>query len=578
MRKIWRDTFRLLMINWDTLILFQISYKVLFLCIQTLAFFLFDSALKQAHLVYVTTENVLELLKHPFMIICSLGLLLLLGIFIYIEVLAVILYCQNGFVGKRLTVIHLYHLLWNYMKESFTWSHIALFLWLCLLIPLAQFPLNSVFTGGFQLPEFIMAFVSERMSLKLLYKGIVLFIFIVFIFWVFVPHLILLEQYSFRKAVIQSMKRVRYHFGKYVGYLLGWNFMLSFFIYLGYFFILMLFFLFQKHWGNVESFWSGAQRISTLYKFIRPILITAGNFSFITILYQPSCMHFTPFKRNAKKVGMMLVRMTSTFLICVFVASGFSSSFPLSQEMNKVQIIAHRGGGFYGPENTLLGIQMGMESQADYAEVDVQQTKDGVLVLSHDTSLERTTHVSKEIYNVAYAELQNYSIVNSEEKVPTLEEVLRTVKGRLKLMIELKPNGHEKDLEQKVIDLVKEYEMEKECIISSLNLEMLQTIKKLDPTIQTAYITAIAYGDLNHLEEVDYYAIETTFVTSKLIRQLHERGYKVFVWTVSEQNHVQKMLQAAVDGIITDDPYLVRREKQSMGMNFIVNYLVKQFS
>ncbi len=94
--------------NWDTLILFQISYKAIFLLLSSLASRVFDFILKRTNLSYVTTENVMELLKHPIAILFFVLFLFLVGFSIYIEVIAIVIYCKKSAEQERITFFHLY--------------------------------------------------------------------------------------------------------------------------------------------------------------------------------------------------------------------------------------------------------------------------------------------------------------------------------------------------------------------------------------------------------------------------------------------------------------------------------------
>ena len=129
---------------------------------------------------------------------------------------------------------------------------------------------------------------------------------------------------------------------------------------------------------------------------------------------------------------------------------------------------------------------------------------------------------------------------------------------KIKLIIEIKVHGHEKyDIEQQVIDLVKKYNIENQCIIASMNKNVLQNVKQIDPNIVTCYLTAVAYGDFYNWNYVDIYGIESTFVNKTVVEKIHKMNKKIFVWTVNSDSLIEKMLDLNVDSIITDNPYLI---------------------
>lgn len=110
-----------------------------------------------------------------------------------------------------------------------------------------------------------------------------------------------------------------------------------------------------------------------------------------------------------------------------------------------VQITAHRGASGSAPENTLIALQKAIEAGADYAEIDVQETSDGRLVLLHDPDLKRTTGLKKNIWQTTYNELKHldagswFSDEFSAERIPLLEDAIELVRGKMLLNIELKP-------------------------------------------------------------------------------------------------------------------------------------------
>ncbi|GKT32798.1 glycerophosphodiester phosphodiesterase, partial [Aduncisulcus paluster] len=101
---------------------------------------------------------------------------------------------------------------------------------------------------------------------------------------------------------------------------------------------------------------------------------------------------------------------------------------------------------------------MAYKNGADYAEIDVQQTRDGHLVLLHDSSFKRTTGVNETVWDMTLEEIRTLDAGShfderfAGEPVPTLEEAIEAAKGKIKLNIEIKVNGHETDIERQVVE------------------------------------------------------------------------------------------------------------------------------
>ena len=144
------------------------------------------------------------------------------------------------------------------------------------------------------------------------------------------------------------------------------------------------------------------------------------------------------------------------------------------------------------------------------------------------------------------------------EPVPTLNEVLDYCKGKLNLNIEIKSNGHNEDIVPKVLELIEEYHMEDQCIVTSMDYHFLRQVKEWNPEITTGYIMSVAYGDVSRLEYADLLSVKYIYVTESMVRSAHEAGKQVHAWTVNAKGNIMRMNSMGVDNIITDRTTLVR--------------------
>ena len=108
--------------------------------------------------------------------------------------------------------------------------------------------------------------------------------------------------------------------------------------------------------------------------------------------------------------------------------------------MRRVLRIGHRGAAGHAPENTLAAIQKGIALGVDFVEIDVRRTADDVLVVLHDTTVNRTTNGRGRIDHLSLQEVKKFNAGNGEH-IPTLEEVLKMAGGRAGLVLELKTKG-----------------------------------------------------------------------------------------------------------------------------------------
>ena len=153
-------------------------------------------------------------------------------------------------------------------------------------------------------------------------------------------------------------------------------------------------------------------------------------------------------------------------------------------------------------------------------------------------------------------------------KVATLDQVIKMCKGKVKLQIELKPTGHEKNFEKNVINVVKKNHFERDCVLASLDADCLKTIKKETKSIKTLYIMAVAIGQVPEIKFADGFSVEESFITPKLVDTVHKAKKEIFVWTVNNEDDVKKMEEDRVDVILTDDPVMV---KQTMNYDYMHN-------
>ena len=211
------------------------------------------------------------------------------------------------------------------------------------------------------------------------------------------------------------------------------------------------------------------------------------------------------------------------------------------------------------PENTLAALRLAIEDGADVAEIDVQETADGAVVLFHDTDLRRMAGVDRPIWEVTLAEFRQLDIGSwfsdefAGERVATLEEAIALVNGQLELNIEMKFNGHDRRLEAEVSRLVREAGFEGDSFVTSLDLAGLQRLASIDPDLRRGLIVTAKVGDATRLD-LDLIAVNAGLVSRELIARAHRRGQEVHVWTVNEPDQMLTMIHLGVDNILTSSP------------------------
>ena len=239
----------------------------------------------------------------------------------------------------------------------------------------------------------------------------------------------------------------------------------------------------------------------------------------------------------------------------------------LNTDYGTAMIMAHRGYSAQAPENTIPAFKKCIDNRFTAAELDVQMLADGTIVVLHDDNLKRTTGVDKNVWEVTYEEikdLDNGSFFDESfagTTIPTFDEVMRLAghgKDKLYLNIEIKRNGHDDGIVEKVVEIIRKNNYMDYCDVTSQDYETLEEVRKVDPEILTAYTSAIGIGEIDTLDAADIISIQETFATYENIDRIHRAGKRVFVWTVNEEDTMKRLVSLNVDAILTNDPALCR--------------------
>lgn len=212
--------------------------------------------------------------------------------------------------------------------------------------------------------------------------------------------------------------------------------------------------------------------------------------------------------------------------------------------------MAHRGWSGKAPENTMAAIRLALAEPAiGGMEIDVQLSCDGVPVLIHDFTLNRTTTGSGLVKDHTLEELKEldagawFDPSFAGERIPTLEEALQAVKGRCTLNIELKATSDMyPGIAEKVLELLERYEMKDQVYITSFDHDLIRQVRQLDATVVTGLI--VAGRPVLMLEQLvaagaNILSMGYPYLTRELACEALEKGYKVIAWTIDEPRDMQ---------------------------------------
>jgi len=227
--------------------------------------------------------------------------------------------------------------------------------------------------------------------------------------------------------------------------------------------------------------------------------------------------------------------------------------------MKKLICFAHRGASGHEPENTLSAVEKAIVLGADWIEVDVYAVE-GELIVIHDERLERTTNGIGSVMDKTLAHLRSLD-AGKGQRIPTLREVFDSVDRRVGMNVELKGTG----TAGLAVSLLNEYVNKKgwnydQFILSSFNHHELAKVKELDPQIKVGIIIGGRYRRYKKFtRRFTTYSLHPhiDLVTAELITDAHQRGLKVFVYTVNQPDKIARLEAMGADGVFTDLPELV---------------------
>ena len=226
--------------------------------------------------------------------------------------------------------------------------------------------------------------------------------------------------------------------------------------------------------------------------------------------------------------------------------------------------IAHRGASGSFPENTVSAFQAAVDAGADMCELDVQLSRDGAIVVIHDDTVERTTDGKGEVAELTLEELKRLDAGAKFKggpfkgaQIPTLDEVFAVTSGKCGLNIELKAGG----LEHQVAQIMQARNALGDSIVSSFDWEYLKKIQQLHFNIRVGLLAEEKPVDLMmNAVAMRAYSINPRWdmVTSDLCKAAHERGLKLYTWTVDADSRMRALIESGVDGIMTNYPERLR--------------------
>jgi glycerophosphoryl diester phosphodiesterase len=221
--------------------------------------------------------------------------------------------------------------------------------------------------------------------------------------------------------------------------------------------------------------------------------------------------------------------------------------------------IGHRGAAGHAPENTIAAIRSGISLGVDFVELDVQRTRDGRLVVMHDELVNRTTNGSGLICEMTWDELQLLDAGHGE-RVPCVESALAAVSGRAGVILEAKTPGIGPDL----YNTVQASAFSGSVIYASFLHTEIVAIRRIDPQARTmALMESVPVSGAAFACEANAMLVGLALdsATAEFISALHDAGLEVLLYTVNKPSLIARAIDLGADGIISDYPERVPKDR-----------------
>ena len=571
---------RLIGRNWKTLASFAILNKLFTYAILFPGFsFLFNRSLDLVGLKYLTAENLSVFLHNPIPFI-TLGLLAL--IFVILELLYIIgiIYifdqCRRGY---RVSVWQVILFTLRRSMRVFLPRNIIIIPILMFMTPLLHLATLFNLFWSYSVSERIVKLVMTRWYLLVITIVLLVISVVAFFRWMYVFHYFAVEKcHGFEALDRSTYLAKKTHSIRRLGTMIKVQLLLL----LAYL-VLMITVLGLSTVIKTVFHLSG-RFVSTF----QVVFITLGvsGFDMILLPYTFGCIselyyrgkHMilepipvtTQYRESQNTETAKRIRIAEIAIFAFSVTVGLIYLFGLyrgrftvrAERLKTMQVTAHRGASMFYPENTMAAFEGAVEQGADWIELDVQESADGEIYVMHDSNCRRTCGEEADLnaWETDWDVIANldagsfFSPDFAGEPVPLLRDVIGYAKEvNIRLNIEIKPSGHEKDLVGNVVRIVEEEDFVGDCVITSQSYTVVSAVKELNEEIFTVYVTGVAYGAIARLKDANAFSVKSTSVSRSLVRSLHNKGIEVYAWTVDSRHNINRMIDLGVDNIITNN-------------------------
>ncbi|MCT1539052.1 MULTISPECIES: glycerophosphodiester phosphodiesterase [Lysinibacillus] len=527
---------------------------------------------------HITEQNWQSFVTHPFVMIMICLLILLFLLFVYYEMGFLFLMAFHQQRGLRYRFLPLWQQLNRKVVYFFSVQVLFLIVYLALLMPLASFMLPLTLTQSISLPHFLTEEIMSSRAGRLAYAAVASIIVMIGIRSILtLPIFTIQPNISILRSFKQSWrfsKRGLFELVVLLAMLLTGHLLMMLGITVVATFPL---YLIERLMPSAALVTAGLTLAFLEMVFVVLFSLLQAMFSqvMVAITYNTLVIGKLSGTTHRKRHYKPLLLISGIVFLVLSMMN--INSLEKSVYAPDTKIIAHRGYVAGNVENTISGLVSAANAGADLIEIDIQQTVDGEFVVFHDRTLRRLAGKNGVIANMTLSELKTLTIHQNgfSDKIASLDDCIEIAKALdVALLIELKVHGQEtEDVLPKLVEKLRKYKVLDSYYVQSADGQKMTQLKKLVPNLRVGIVYALNIGPME--ENVDFIALEESWVTEQLIQELKQHPTDLFVWTLNDDRSLQTFIEKNVSGVITDHPDVARelRTQQSENQYFLQRIL-----
>lgn len=549
-----------------------------FLLIIPVTSIVFKLTLRVTGFTHITEQNWQSFVAHPFVIMMICLLILLFLLFVYYEMGFLFLMAFHQQRGMRYRFFPLWQQLNRKVVYFFNVQILFLIVYLALLLPLASFMLPLTLTQSISLPHFLTEEIMSTRAGRLAYAAVASILVMIGIRSILtLPIFTIQPNISILRSFMQSWrfsKRGLFELLVLLAMLLTGHLLMMLGITVISTFPL---YIIERLIPSAALVTAGLTLAFLEMVFVVLFSLLQAMFSqvMVAITYNTSVLGKFNVASHRKRRYKPLLFIS--FIVFIVLSMMNMNSLEKSVYAPDTKIIAHRGYVAGNVENTISGLVSAANAGADLIEIDIQQTVDGEFVVFHDRTLRRLAGKNGVIANMTLNELKSLTIHQNgfSDKISSLDDCIEIAKALdVSLLIEIKVHGKEtEDVLPKLVEKLRNYKVLDSYYVQSADGQKMMQLKKLVPNLRVGIVYALNIGPME--ENVDFIALEESWVTEQLIEELKQHPTDLFVWTLNDDRSLQTFIEKNVSGVITDHPDVARelRTQQSEHQYFLQRVL-----